>query len=1080
MAESIGDLYVRLGLNLSDLETDFIAADRTVGENINRLNREADLIQIRSQVEIAGLDETADAERILQIRQNALNQQMTIQRDRIRILSAEYQNLVQRHGAESAAAQRAAIRLERSRLSLAQLESELRNLNDTQEETNGLFDELSDMLPQMPTKLQAVGMAFGVVTAGIGAATTATKELLEEFREMQNQSYELNMSFPDTRDFLRQLKLAGGDIGDFEGYIRGITDAYVKGEYDDPEFVALDKYGAKITDATGKLKDFKDITEEVYQAWKKADEAGEGIEFLQLTGGEAGVRDAIQFFKRYEEAREDASKIFKANIDAENLHELERTANLLDEQLNELKLAFGSLFAPAAQVAVEKFFQLFHDGTEYIEENKDVLQKWGFVASEIFATVSEKLSELTSYQMPDTGDKNVDKMLDGLQWRMSAFNDSALWGDKSPWGKIFSTLPRDLLGDIFDRAEKKQQEYNSKLQDTATEVEDLSENLEELSETLEENGEVLSQYGIQRINQFKDELEDLRIELDFGDNDYEKSLAELDLWKQRELSDKLYVSNDERVAIEELYSAKLEQIEQERADRVEEIRKAVDSEFKSSVENRIAKIEEEKEAWIEAGMAEAEALELAERKKAAQMRNVEQEFDESFQSTQRTDFQNQLAQIEKEKQSWIDKGIAQEKAELLAQNRIQQAQRETAEKLKDIRESVASMYRTDFENIIQSINREKEAWIEAGMARAEAEELANAKKQKVIQDELKKEQAQLSERARAQEEYSQKVQAAQVEAQRKNDAIRNEAWGVLKSESGAFEAYLKGGQKSLQEYLYGDLLKSGVKSEQLKQMTPEKLEGYQSAKDEAMKNFLPNWKDPYSAEPVTQSFSDVSKSATATARNLEEMSVAVLNAAASLNDFSVLQTGDSGFDDSGSAVAAYEMPDGSISIENVADRLKTTPIAQMYPEGTYQIPKLEEQGIPEIVTEIQPAIQSVTESLNEIPTVVQGISERVSEILPSSLGEFGDMTQIFSSVYSRLEEVTIKISDFAHVISDFARSAFNSANSSTNTPVNVNTSVEIAEAHAWDYDHIQQLAEKVAAILKPEIISAIGGDPNAY
>ena len=150
---------------------------------------------------------------------------------------------------------------------------------------------------------------------------------------------------------MRQLRLGGGDIGDFEGYIRGITDAFVKGEVDDPEFVALSKYGAQITDATGRLKEFQDIADEVYRAFKKADYAGEAIEFLQLTGGESGIRDAIQFFRRYEEALADAQKISKAGIDESQLHELDRTMNLVAEQATELKNALGDIFVPAAQVA---------------------------------------------------------------------------------------------------------------------------------------------------------------------------------------------------------------------------------------------------------------------------------------------------------------------------------------------------------------------------------------------------------------------------------------------------------------------------------------------------------------------------------------------------------------------------------------------------------------------------------------------------------------------------------------------------------------------------------------------------------
>ena len=93
MAENLGDLYIRMGLSLSDLETDFLSAERTVTENVRRLNRQSELIRIRSEIEIAGLDESADAERILQIRTDALNRQMEIQRDRVRILTAELQSL---------------------------------------------------------------------------------------------------------------------------------------------------------------------------------------------------------------------------------------------------------------------------------------------------------------------------------------------------------------------------------------------------------------------------------------------------------------------------------------------------------------------------------------------------------------------------------------------------------------------------------------------------------------------------------------------------------------------------------------------------------------------------------------------------------------------------------------------------------------------------------------------------------------------------------------------------------------------------------------------------------------------------
>ena len=464
---SVGDLYLRLGLNLSDLETGFVTASQTVAANISRLNRESNLVRIRSEIDIAGLDETADAIRILQIRTNALNQQMQIQRDRIRILDAEYQNLVQTQGANSAAAQRATVRLERERLALANLDRELRNLNDSANSSNnGMFDSLEGMLP----KLQGAEIVLETISKTVETIKESVTEVVENFRELQKQSYELDMPFEETRDFLREMKLAGGDIGDIEGYIRGISDAYVKGEWDDPEFIALRKYGAEITDATGRLKNFKDMTDEVYRAWEKADAAGEGIEFLQLTGGEMGVRDIIQYFQRLKEAREDAAKIYEANIDDKQLHELDRILGRVEEQSIELKNALGDIFTPAAQAAGEKFFQMLHDGTAILVENKNEIQTLGRVAVGVFEELAPKINSIFPSGNLSTGIESFGAVLDKLKEyskpiepndEMKKYLDA-----QSVSNPISALLNAFSEYNIVKRATENQREFNGEVQET--------------------------------------------------------------------------------------------------------------------------------------------------------------------------------------------------------------------------------------------------------------------------------------------------------------------------------------------------------------------------------------------------------------------------------------------------------------------------------------------------------------------------------------------------------------------------------------------------------------------------------------
>lgn len=570
-SETVGGLYLSLGLDVSELESGFIAVDRTVSQNMARLNRESNLIRLRAEVEIGNLDETADATQILTIRETALNRQMQIQRDRIRLTEASLQQLTQQHGASAAVTQRMAMQLERERLALQRLQSSLDELHENADDAGSSFENLTDILSN--GKFAAVAAGITAIGGALQFAADASVELIERFRELQKTSYDLNMPFDRTKDFMRQLKLGGGEYGDFEGYIRGITDAYVKGEVDDPEFIALSRYGAQITDATGRLKDFKDITEEVYQAYERAKAEGNEIEFLQLTGGEAGVRDAKQFFDRYKEAKEDAEKIFDSGINPNELHQAERSLNLLTEQMGEFKDAATDLITPATKAVLDDLFETFHSGTKFIVENKNELQRWGFIAKEAFSTFGDNLIvsnlEDAFNAISKATSQIKDVKLDFGNAEQNAQYEKFLQGIEE---KNKNTPQAEILdaafGGIIERATDNQKKYTEAVKDTGSAYADIIKKAADVVNS----GEQLSQYGQQRINQFKDELEDLKIELEFGDDEYGKSKAQLDLWRERELNDKLHVSKEEEVAIRELYDAKAEQIEREHEEEILKIK----------------------------------------------------------------------------------------------------------------------------------------------------------------------------------------------------------------------------------------------------------------------------------------------------------------------------------------------------------------------------------------------------------------------------------------------------------------------------------------------------------------------------
>ncbi|MBR4382770.1 MAG: hypothetical protein IKP64_04355, partial [Selenomonadaceae bacterium] len=66
MAErQVGGLSMRIGLTLSQLQSDFLAAEQTVKQGIATLNRQQNLVKIRMEAETVGLDAAVDKTKIL-------------------------------------------------------------------------------------------------------------------------------------------------------------------------------------------------------------------------------------------------------------------------------------------------------------------------------------------------------------------------------------------------------------------------------------------------------------------------------------------------------------------------------------------------------------------------------------------------------------------------------------------------------------------------------------------------------------------------------------------------------------------------------------------------------------------------------------------------------------------------------------------------------------------------------------------------------------------------------------------------------------------------------------------------------
>ena len=578
MAESIRGLYLRLGLDFDELNQGFVQASRTLKSNMQALSRENTIIRLTAEADLSNVE---DADQRLAIQTESLNRQIEIQRNKLKLLTASWTSTARAEGENSDNAQRARIQVERERIALNRLERELRNLNETQHETSEGTQNLTAAFSSIAGKFAGPIAAFVAVKETLGAVSETATEAVENFRELSKQSYELDMPISKVKDYLQRMQLAGGDIGDYEGFIRGVQSALATGDNGDREYVALAKYGLNPFDQNGNIKNFEELDELIQQGYENAKALGEQIAYLLDLGGDAGVRDAKQYLDRIQEAKADQAKLSRVDMNYEELHLLDRELNLVTAQTDEFFNALSNAFSPMTRMAIQGTFEIFHSATDFIKSNTEEIQKFGFAL--------QTVGDIVSYAIKDFKGDNLADVLE----KSSSFVNIA---NNLQSGKGIVTT-------IFDEAERRLQEYKKTVEETGKTIDN----------TVTGAGKSLNQVGDARLQGYLEELASLQNELKYGEDEYGKSLAELEDWHEKVLSQHS-ISEEERAAITDLYAAKREKIEKDHNEkilkenektqkRIKEItQEAADTEFAlthSAFEKQLHDIARWKEAQME-------------------------------------------------------------------------------------------------------------------------------------------------------------------------------------------------------------------------------------------------------------------------------------------------------------------------------------------------------------------------------------------------------------------------------------------------------------------------------------------------
>ena len=193
--ETVTELYTKLGLDISSLESDFALAGKTVDKAMSRLNHENKKIKIETDISLAGLDEGKDRLKTLDIQAASLNRQLEIQRQKLQLTAAAYREVVQEKGRDSAASARLETRLLNERKAYANLEAQIRRTQRARTEgtagnrmVNSIINGASAMsvitqgandIGALSMLTSPVGKALGVVTAVGAGALAAAKSARE-------------------------------------------------------------------------------------------------------------------------------------------------------------------------------------------------------------------------------------------------------------------------------------------------------------------------------------------------------------------------------------------------------------------------------------------------------------------------------------------------------------------------------------------------------------------------------------------------------------------------------------------------------------------------------------------------------------------------------------------------------------------------------------------------------------------------------------------------------------------------------------------------------------------------------------
>lgn len=697
--QKIDELYISLGLDIARLQLDFDTAGRTVSETVARLNSKSNQLKLKMDVDLAKLDGAGTELDRIKVKYEAINRQLDIQRKKEEILANVLKD-VQKADKDGARTRYAETNLLKQQRQVAQLEAELRKLNAEMKTTGsrakamgqklsagfasakGGIHSLSEGVSILNAKTAAL---MAVFTSGAGLFNI-THDAMQAGESIYRLTKRLHTTTAEAAQMSRVFSLAGTNIDSlvplFARLDRQVESAGTKGNMTTE---ALSRFGIALTDEKGNLLGLNEQLERLAKGYRSAAEAGEEEAFTAEVLGARGAA-LIPVLEQYDDLMEVASHVKTTGLlNPEEAHQAYLKWREMEMEAGQLKLALGSALLPVAEDLMPNVIDRFQDLIGCIQDNKESIEELADVV-DAFARASVDVLDGVADAMESIGvnAKSVKETLHDIgtfakHGGIKTTVDAMLVGAGT--GAVAGTLVEPgggtLVGGIgaYETATSSQKFKDWQAADDALKAEkkaakEAEKALQDESRAQKE-GAKAARENAAAVRAAAKANEDLKESLfTLSHNDLENALHEAS--RQAE---KFRQSGADAQMVEEYRLQKQAKIYE---DFQRNVTDKVNAIHRTELENHLAQIDEEERAYRRQGLDKVSAANWAEASKSRIMEQWESEVASKIDAIWKTSLENRLADIEREKKAWMQKGLDEVKAAKWAEKEKLDARRNAA------------------------------------------------------------------------------------------------------------------------------------------------------------------------------------------------------------------------------------------------------------------------------------------------------------------------------------------------------------------------------------------------------------------